>query len=330
MPVSPAGPAEAGTYQVRVASRELLAEDIVALRLRPIGNCTLPTYEAGAHVELYLPNGMVRQYSLCDAPGGDGYRIAVLREASGRGGSECVHEVLQEGVELRIGTPRNLFPLHPASHALLLAGGIGITPLLAMAEVLAGQGASFSLHACARHRGRAAFLDELAAKPWASQVHWHLDDGPPEHRLALEHVLAASPAGSHAWICGPDGFIAHAQASCAQAGWADERVHVEHFSASTAHASGAASMGFDVQWAPTGQVLRVPPERSVASVLREAGLPVALSCEQGICGTCLLRVCSGLPEHRDMFLSAEEHAANDCFTPCCSRALSGRLVVAPL
>ncbi|MBS0317606.1 MAG: oxidoreductase, partial [Proteobacteria bacterium] len=324
MPVSPADPAEAGTYQVRVTSRDLLAEDIVALRLQPVGDGTLSTYEAGAHVELHLPNGMVRQYSLCDAPGGDGYRIAVLREASGRGGSTCVHEALREGSELRVGTPRNLFPLHPAPHALLLAGGIGITPLMAMAEVLARQGASFSLHACARHRGRAAFFDELAVKPWASQVHWHLDDGPPEQRLSLERVLAASPAGSHAWICGPDGFIAYALAACTQAAWSDERVHVERFSASATDASGTASTGFDVQWAPTGQVLHVPPERSVASVLREAGLPVALSCEQGICGTCLLRVCSGQPEHRDMFLSAEEQAANDRFTPCCSRALSGR------
>jgi vanillate O-demethylase ferredoxin subunit len=325
-----------GLLTVRIARRWMETPDIVALDLQACGGSTLPDFAAGAHIDLHLPNGLVRPYSLCHLPERGTppthYPIAVLKDAASRGGSACVHEALQPGCTLTISPPRNHFPLPSAGPVLLLAGGIGITPLLAMAEQLGRDGRPFELHSCHRSAARVPFARHLRAVPWANRVHTHLDDGPPPQRLDLPRLLAAAPEGCQALVCGPAGFIQAVRDAAAAQGWAADRVGFEHFAAPAAPAAPGPTPGghYELVWAPTGQCLTVPAGGSAATVLRAAGLPVALSCEQGICGSCLLQVLDGTPAHRDLVLSAAEQAAGDRFTPCCSGSLSTRLVVAPL
>ncbi|WP_421682734.1 oxidoreductase [Stutzerimonas urumqiensis] len=310
--------------EVMVAARREQAEGILGLELTSVDGDPLPAFSAGSHIDLHLPGGLVRQYSLCNHPEErHRYEIAVLKEADGRGGSQAVHQ-LTEGVRLQISEPRNLFPLmHEARRSLLFAGGIGITPILCMAQRLAHTGADFELHYCARSATRAAFVDRLRQSPFAERVHFHFDD--EGARLELASMLASADSGTHLYVCGPGGFMEHVLGSARAAGWAEENLHREYFAA--APVAEQVDRPFVVQLASTGQVIEVPADRTVAQMLEVAGVFVPLSCEQGICGTCLTRVLEGEPEHRDLFLTDEERAANDQFTPCCSRARSTRLVL---
>ncbi|MDH4874647.1 PDR/VanB family oxidoreductase [Pseudomonas sp. BN515] len=301
------------------------ARDILSLELARADHGPLPAFSAGAHIDLHLPNGLVRQYSLCNHPGENHrYQIAVLRSSDSRGGSEAVHQ-LRPGQALRIGTPRNLFPLaEGGGRSLLMAGGIGITPLLCMAEHLASSGADFQLHYCARSEEHAAFVERLEGSPFAGRVQLHFDDG-ARGRLDISRLLADQPGDTRLYTCGPAGFMQHVLDSARELGWAEARLHREYFSAEAAP-QGAAD-AFEVQLASSGQVLRVEAGENVVEALRKVGVEVPVACEQGICGTCLTRVLEGVPEHRDLFLTEEEQAANDQFTPCCSRARSPRLVL---
>ncbi|BAN50872.1 PDR/VanB family oxidoreductase [Metapseudomonas resinovorans] len=301
------------------------ARDILSLELARADRGPLPAFSAGAHIDLHLPNGLVRQYSLCNHPEETHrYQIAVLRSADSRGGSDAVHQ-LQPGQALRIGTPRNLFPLAEyGGRSLLLAGGIGITPLLCMAEQLASSDADFQLHYCVRSEEHAAFVARLEGSPFAGRVQLHFDDG-ARGRLDVSRLLAAQPGDTQLYTCGPGGFMQHVLDSARELGWEESRLHREYFSAE-ATPQGAAD-AFEVQLAGSGQVLRVEAGESVVEALRKVGVEVPVACEQGICGTCLTRVLDGVPEHRDLFLTEEEQAANDQFTPCCSRARSPRLVL---
>ena len=301
------------------------ARDILSLELARADRGPLPAFSAGAHIDLHLPNGLVRQYSLCNHPEETHrYQIAVLRSSESRGGSEAVHQ-LRRGQALRIGTPRNLFPLAEGSgRSLLLAGGIGITPLLCMAEHLASSGSDFQLHYCARSEEHAAFVTRLEASPFAGRVHLHFDDG-ARGRLDIARLLADQPGDTRLYTCGPVGFMQHVLDSARELGWAEARLHREYFSAEAAP-QGAAD-AFEVQLASNGQVLRVEAGENVVEALRKVGVEVPVACEQGICGTCLTRVLDGEPDHRDLFLTEDEQAANDQFTPCCSRAKSARLVL---
>ncbi|WP_447750098.1 PDR/VanB family oxidoreductase [Pseudomonas nicosulfuronedens] len=313
--------------EVRVSRRQHEAQGILGFELRSLDGASLPAFSAGSHIDVHLPNGLVRQYSLCnDSREHDRYQIGVLLDPASRGGSRCLHEAVEEGMQLRISEPRNLFPLaHEAGRSLLFAGGIGITPILCMAERLAQSGAAFELHYCCRSAERAAFLERLSRSCFADQVKLHFDDGPVEQRLDAARLLAAPADDTHLYVCGPGGFMAHVLDSARQAGWDESRLHREYFAA--APAPEAASDSFEVQLASSGQCFLIPPERSVADVLLEAGVDIPLSCEQGICGTCVTRVLAGEPEHRDQFMTAAEHARNDQFTPCCSRSKSPRLVL---
>ncbi|MBD9631518.1 PDR/VanB family oxidoreductase [Pseudomonas sp. PDM19] len=313
--------------EVLVSRRQHEAQDILGFELRSLDGASLPPFSAGSHIDVHLPNGLVRQYSLCNDPREhDRYQIGVLLDPASRGGSRCLHEAVEEGTRLRISEPRNLFPLaHAAGRSLLFAGGIGITPILCMAERLAQSGAAFELHYCCRSADRAAFLERLSRSSFADQVQLHFDDGPAEQRLDAASLLAAPANDTHLYVCGPGGFMAHVLDSARQAGWDESRLHREYFAA--APEPEAASGSFEVQLASSGQCFRIPPERSVADVLLEAGVDIPLSCEQGICGTCVTRVLAGEPEHRDLFMTAAEHARNDQFTPCCSRSKSPRLVL---
>ena len=313
--------------RVRVAVRREEALDICSLDLVAADGSALPAFTAGAHVDLHLPGGLVRQYSLCNAPGETHrYRIAVLRDAASRGGSARVHDQLQVGTELEIGAPRNLFELDPsAPHHLLLAGGIGITPLLAMAEALAAQGTSFTLHHATRSRERTPFLAQLRAAPWATRVQHHFDEGAPPQKLDLAATLRAAPTGSHLYVCGPTGFMEAVLAEGRVQGWDEARLHREYFAAAPAGTAG--DVGFELEIASSGRVIPVAADQTALAALLAAGLEIPMSCEQGVCGTCLTGIKSGTPDHRDQYLTPEERAAGNQFLPCCSRASSARLVL---
>lgn len=312
--------------EVIIRAMRLEAEGILGLELVAADGAPLPPFEAGAHIDLHLPNGLVRQYSLCNDPRErHRYRIAVLRDAASRGGSQAVHELLRIGQRLNISAPRNLFALdEQAPRSLLLAGGIGITPLLAMAWQLYALGADFDLHQCVRSGRLAAFAERLAIAPFAAHTHLHRDDGAAEQKLDLPALLAAEPPGSQLYVCGPNGFMEYVLDSARAQGWAEERLHREYFAAPQGEGGGGA---FTLRIASSGQELRVPEDRTALEVLEDAGFDIPVSCGQGICGTCVTRVLDGQPEHRDLFFSDEERARNDQFTPCCSRARSACLVV---
>lgn len=312
--------------KVRVASRARVADDIVRLDLVHAEGGDLPPFSAGAHVDLFLGNGLTRQYSLCNDPADRGrYRIAVLREPSSRGGSSYVHETLTEGAALRIGPPRNLFALDEAgAEHLLFAGGVGVTPILAMAHRLHALGARFTLYYCARSRSRAAFLDELAAAPFAAAVRLAFDDE-PDTRLDLDAVLGAPSPERRLYVCGPDGFMSFVTEGAAARRWTPDQIRKEHFAA-VASPEGE-NHPFELVIASTGQVVPVAADQTAAEALEAAGVFVPLSCEQGVCGTCLTRVIEGQPDHRDAFQTDAEKTAGEHFTPCCSRALGPRLVI---
>lgn len=311
---------------VRIGSRKPEAEGIISLQLYPCDGVTLPAYRAGAHIDVHLPNGLVRQYSLFGDPSDTAcYQIAVLREPNGRGGSRCVHDELREGDMLRISLPRNLFPLIPAPHTLLFAGGIGITPLLGMARELQAQRASFELHYCVRSHARAAFSEWLAASPFDDKVRFHVDDGPDAQRLDAGRLCRDAIAGAHLYACGPSGFMAHVISTAQAAGWDDARIHREYFAAPAETFTSGEE--FELECARAGKLVPVADGQSIAAALRSHGIEVPLSCEQGICGTCSIRVLDGIPDHRDHFLTASEKAANDRLLACCSRARSARLVL---
>ena len=314
--------------RMRVAARWQAAEGIDAFELAPADPAhTLPPYEAGAHVDVHLPNGHVRQYSLCGKPGiGNRYRIAVLKEEQGRGGSRCLHDTVAVDATLAISAPRRACRLQSRDGIkVLFAGGVGITPILAMAYELLGRGEPFELHYFARTRARAAFLDELLAPPLAQAASLHLDDeSAPGAPPALDAALRALPADGELYACGPAGFLDRISGWWQREGLAPERFHFESFVPAAPSGDGAP---FEVEVASSGLRVTVAPQETVVEALARCGVEVPVSCEQGICGTCLTGIKEGIPEHRDQYLTEQEHAANQCFTPCCSRARSPRLVL---
>jgi len=236
-----------------------------------------------------------------------------------------MHE-LQPRQELLVSEPRNHFALAPAaSRHLLLAGGIGITPILCMAEHLAQQGGEFALLYSTRSAERAAFLERLSASPFAPRVRVHRDDGPADQKLDIAAAVAARSNGTHLYVCGPAGFMDAVLGAARAAGWDEAALHREYF------AGGVTKSGddgaFEVQIVSSGAVIRVAADQTVAAALAAAGVDVPLSCEQGFCGTCLTRVIAGVPDDRDLYLTDDERARGDQFTPCCSRAKSPRLVL---
>jgi vanillate O-demethylase ferredoxin subunit len=237
-----------------------------------------------------------------------------------------MHELVQAGDVLAISAPKNHFALaHEAKRSLLLAGGIGVTPILCMAERLAIMGAAFEMHYCTRSRARTAFTQRIAASAFAAQVQFHFDDGDAAQKLDLDALLATPESGTHLYVCGPKGFMDAVLSTARARGWPEAQIHYEFFAAEPVQHDADAA--FEVQLASSGRVVVIPKDKTVVQALAEAGVEVATSCEQGVCGTCLTRVLDGVPDHRDLYLTPEEQAANDQFTPCCSRARSQRLVL---
>ena len=311
--------------QVKIARKFPVAADICGFELVHCEGMPLPPFSAGAHIDIHLPHGLVRQYSLCNSPQeSHRYVIAVLREVNSRGGSVAMH-ALEEGGLLEISEPKNHFPLHAeARHSLLLAGGIGITPIASMAEALDHAGASFELHYCTRSAERTAFRDRYSELRFAGRAHLYFDDARDRGGVRLDSILARPAPDTHLYVCGPAGFIATVIETAKAAGWDDANVHREFFGAAAGQTGGGA---FQVKVSSTGRVIDVAPDTTVVAALAQAGVEVATSCEQGVCGTCLTRVLSGEPEHRDAYLTDEERASNDQFLPCCSRSRSPLLVL---
>jgi len=313
------------TIEVRIRKARELATDILCIELECATSGELPGFSAGSHVDVYLGDGLVRQYSLCNDPSRSGhYRLAILKDANSRGGSRMVHATFRDGLALRIGRPRNNFALvEDGGPAILLAGGIGITPLLSMAYRFDAVGVEFDFHLCVRSLDRAPFLDEIAAAPFAKRFRLHVDNGSAEQRFDPERDLQGVRSDTRVYVCGPRGFMDFAVSAAKRAGCPSTRLHTESFSGGDAGGGNS----FTVIAARSGRRLVVPGEKSIASVLEENGISIELSCEQGICGTCLTKVLRGRPEHRDTFQTEAEKQSNDRIAICCSRSLSEELVL---
>lgn len=237
-----------------------------------------------------------------------------------------MHADVHEGARLTIGSPRNLFDLDlSGDRYVLFAGGIGITPILAMAHSLVAAGKDFELHYCGRSLERLAFLGLLRAAPFSRYVRIHVDDAPTGQRLDAARILASPSQGDQLYVCGPSGFMSHIQSTARASGWRDGQIHREDFAAPAQVLEG--DQPFEIELSRSGRILEIPALKTVLEVLLEHDVEIESSCEQGICGTCITRVLAGEPEHRDQFMSAAEHARNDRFAPCCSRSRSSRLVL---
>lgn len=313
--------------EVIVTQKRQEALDICSFELARADGDPLPVFSAGSHIDVHIEPGLVRQYSLCNHPEErHRYLIGVLLDPASRGGSKAMHEEIAVGQTLKISEPRNLFALeHAAVRTILFAGGIGITPILCMAERLAQIGADFELHYAARSSERAAFQARIRNASFASRVTFYFDDAVPAQPLDMATVLGEPQPSTHVYVCGPTGFMEFVLRSARDQGWGEEVLHREYFAAPVELQSGGGS--FEVQLASSGQVYVIAENQTIIDVLYEAGVDIPVSCEQGICGTCITRVLEGEPDHRDSFLTESEKARNTQFTPCCSRAKSARLVL---
>jgi len=310
---------------VRVTEIRNEAEGIKSLRLEPEGGCTLPKASAGSHVRVWLGDELVRHYSICnpaDAP--DHYRIAVKLEEASRGGSEAMH-ALGLGDRLEIGEPRNNFELVEARKYLLFAGGIGITPILAMVRELERRGADYHLHYFTRSRGHTAFHADLSAPAFAGKVSFHHGVEPGELRPLLLDLVRPAQEALHLYLCGPRPFMDAVQ-DRAMLCVPFDAIHREYFSADPM-AWAAPREEFEVELARTGKKLLVPADTSLLEVLKCNGIAIDYSCEEGVCGTCLTHVLGGEPDHRDSFLSQSERESGDKMLVCVSRSKTSKLVL---
>ena len=313
---------------LRVTERRELAEGVVGLRLASPGGRPLPRWTPGAHIDVECGSAdRSRQYSLCGDPDdATAYEIAVLREPAGRGGSNWIHEHAQVGTLLRIRGPRNHFRLDEGARRLLLvAGGIGVTPVAAMARRAQALGIPYTLHYAGRSRRSMALLDELAARHGDRlQVHAKDEGG----RLDLAALLAMPEPGTQVYACGPARLLDGLQQAVAAAGWPEDALRVEHFHTSLGTLDPAQEHAFEVELQDSGLTLPVPADRTVLSVLRAANVDVQSDCQEGLCGSCEVRVLAGDIDHRDLVLTRAERAEGRRMMACCSRARGGRLVLA--
>ncbi len=311
---------------VKKISRE--TSEICSFVLEAKPGESLPPFEAGAHVEVTPAPGLVRQYSLVNDPAdGDRYVLGVKREPNGRGGSAAMHRQLRQGGSVQISMPKNNFRLRDTpGRSLLLAGGIGITPLLSMAQALARRGAAFDLHYFARTESELAFRDLITGSSWSPRVAYHFGLVPPLLNDVLEEILRAPGPEETIYLCGPTPFMDLVQDCATAAGWPSDGVVLERFSADVPQLI-AGEGEFVVRLAKTGIDLIVPSDKAIIEVLREAGIEIQTSCEQGVCGTCVTAVLEGEPDHNDLYLKDEERSSGRLFTPCVSRAKSKLLTL---
>lgn len=306
---------------VRVRAIRAVATDINSYELVPADGRPLPPFSAGAHIDVQVPNGMTRQYSLHGDPADRSvYRIAVKREGGGRGGSASLHDAIEVGHPLGIVGPRNHFPLEQSARRhLFIAGGIGITPIHAMIQALQANGVAWDLHYCARTPDHAAFFEELMALG-PGRVTPHFSEVPT---LDVVELLREVREGTHVYCCGPQGLMKAVEAATAH--WPAPQIHFEWFAAPKSE--WPANQPVEVELARTGGSYLVPPDQSILQVLRDNGVFVQCACEEGVCGTCETAVLAGEPQHRDLLLSPEERVEGRTMMICVSRANSPRLVL---
>jgi tetrachlorobenzoquinone reductase len=307
------------TLRLRVKTATWETPLITSYDLRPIEGGELPEFTAGAHIDLTLPNGLIRSYSLTN-PQSERHRyvIAVQKDRASRGGSKWVHENFRPGDVLTINGPRNNFALNEAAaKSILIAGGIGVTPILSMVDRLTEIGRDWELIYCSRKRLDTAFVDRLKGN-----VRFNFDEEPGGKMLDIAAVVRAAPANAHLYCCGPLPMLSAFEAATADL--PRERVHVEYF---TAKEPPAVSGGFKVVLAKSGKEFTVPPGKTILDTLLDAGLDIPYSCMEGVCGTCETKVLEGVPDHRDLILTEEEHAAGKTMMICCSGAKSEKLVL---
>lgn len=332
------------TLTLRVRALTWEAEGILGVELLPLqADTLLPDFEAGAHIDLHLPGtgsathlpdagsgAQIRSYSLLNTPGErQRWCIAVNLDAASRGGSRWIHERLRCGQTLTVGAPRNHFPLNEAAPlSVFFAGGIGITPILAMIRRLEALGRPWRLHYACRDRAHAAFVPELqalaetaqaAGRDGALDLHFDAECG---RVLDIAGLVAALPAASHLYACGPKGLLAAYEA--ATAAWPREQVHLEHFGATQA---AATEGGYTAELKRSGRSLQVRPGETLLDRLLAEGVDVLYSCREGVCGTCEVKVLAGEPDHRDLVLSAAERATHTRMMVCCSGAKTPKLVL---
>lgn len=316
------------TLTVQVSQITKLTPDIKRFELIAKDGGELPSFEAGAHIDVLTGNGLRRSYSLTNRPGErHRYVLGVLREKESRGGSAWVHEDVRVGDTLTVVAPLNNFKLaNDAAQHILIAGGIGITPILAMGHELMEREEKFTLHYCTKSPKQTAFMDEVC-KAFGDRVIFHHDGGDPSKGIKLDRVLGRRPAGAHVYICGPKGLMNAARDAAAH--WPEEAVHFEHFVAS-ARPDNAKNEPFEISLSRHKLQLTVPPEKSILEVIREHGIYVDSSCEQGICSTCRVGLLGGGANHRDEVLSSKEKKENIAIMVCVSRAKKGEMLILDL
>lgn len=316
-----------GDIPVRVRQMRLEADTVLSVELETLDGSNLPQAGPGSHVDLDLGEGLRRSYSLVrELSGSSSCTVAIHRDPASRGGSAYVHETLRVGDRISISRPRNNFPLDDAAElSVLIAGGIGITPILAMIRHLTDTGRSWKLHYAARKRSAAAFRDVIAAclgeSGATATAHYHFDDEQGGALIDMKAILAANP-GAHFYCCGPEPMLAAYEEAMREV--PREKVHVEYFSASE---EAARDGGFDLVLRRSGKTFRVEPGQTILDVLIANKISVPFSCTEGVCGTCETRVIEGKPDHRDMVLTDEERATGETMMVCCSGSKGGRLVL---
>jgi len=311
--------------EVRLTDVETVARDTNVYTFKRTDGSRLPPYKPGAHIDIHLPNGLVRQFSLLNpASDPESYVVGIKRDPASRGGSSYIFDKLKVGDTLKISAPRNNFPLvEEAGQVVLFAGGIGITPIWCMAQELAAQKRPYKLYYSCRSRADMAFLETLE-KLGAETVHLHFDDEANGKFLDLAAAIAAAPANAHFYCCGPNPMLTAFEAAAASR--PRHNVHLEYFTPKEDASSGKLG-GFWVELARSGEEYYIPEGKKVLEVLFDAGVDVDYSCELGICGECVTRVISGIPEHHDSVLSEEEQASNEKVMICCCGCKTERLVL---
>jgi vanillate O-demethylase ferredoxin subunit len=311
---------------VVVAKKANEAHNMVSLELVDPSGAELPAFSAGSHIDVTIPGGLVRQYSLCNSSSErHRYLIGVWKDANSRGGSKALHEAVNVGDTLQVSLPRNRFRVpRNAKRAILLARGIGVTPILSIADYLKSEGIPFELHYVFALMSPGSFHTTIEASTFGENTKYYLEATEQNQLLNPAALLAEQPEDTHLFICGVDWWLDPIVSSATQKGWAEERIHVERFTAKLA--APLLDKVFEVKIASTGAVFKIPGDKTVAAFLEEKGVKIPTSCEQGLCGTCKVKVLEGDADHRDKRLSAEQRAEG-FFLACVSRAKGNLLVL---
>ncbi|MDV7589139.1 PDR/VanB family oxidoreductase [Acinetobacter baumannii] len=311
-------------YDVVVKNRHVEGGNIAVMEFESATSATLPKVEPGAHIDVHLPNGMVRQYSLCQNPNDEGkFRLGILRDPESRGGSISAFDEIKDGMQIQVSEPKNLFPLLKAKHSVLIGGGIGITPLITMAYQLAHEGASFELHYCGASPEKCAFVDEIKNGVLAQYTTFHFKSEGASHRAFFESAIKDIDSESHIYTCGPVGFMDWVINLATTHDFPEQQIHKEYFQVET----DTSGDSFEVVAERSGKIIMVEAGETILQALAKEGIEIEMSCEQGVCGTCMCDVIEGEPDHRDVYFTDEEKASNEQILVCCSRSKTPRLVL---